>query len=215
MAGLLSLLLLYRLYLDYRPELDLLLHFNHKNEQLLVAKIRSHGWQDLCLLFLLSTLATAVPGMSNGIFCVLNGILYGPWLGCAVNWLADICGQVALLHLLRLITKRQQQRNYHLFQKLTAATGNSYFSLSLAYAIPIIPSVTAAYASLHLLPDGKHRLLPIIGGTLPASFLYAFGGDALLQLNWKRLLIFALCIIILIGLDLLMGYWKHQHLKDA
>jgi uncharacterized membrane protein YdjX (TVP38/TMEM64 family) len=214
---LISLLLLYRLYLDYYPELNLLLHFNHKNEQLLLAKIRNHGWRDLLMLFLVSMLATAIPGMSNSIFCVLNGLLYGPWLGFVINWLAAVSGQLLLLRLLNLVTRRQQTQKSKVFQRLTdsAAASNPYFSLTLAYAIPVIPSVTAAYASIKLLPAWKKRVLPIVCGTLPASFLYAFGGDALLHLDWKRLLIVIICIAILIGLDLLLMWGKRKHASRA
>jgi uncharacterized membrane protein YdjX (TVP38/TMEM64 family) len=75
--------------------------------------------------------------------------------------------------------------------------------------------VTAAYASINLLPAWKKRVLPIVCGTLPASFLYAFGGDALLHLDWKRLLIVIICIAILIGLDLLLMWGKRKHASRA
>jgi uncharacterized membrane protein YdjX (TVP38/TMEM64 family) len=157
-------------------------------------------------------LATAIPGLSNSIFCVLNGLLYGPWLGFGVNWLAAVCGQFLLLRLLNVLTHRQATQKSDLFKKLTdaASASSPYFSLTLAYAIPIIPSVTAAYASINLLPSWQQRMLPIICGTLPASFLYAFGGDALLHLDWKRLLIFAVCICLLIGLDLILIITKRK-----
>lgn len=195
----------------------MLLHFNHKNEQLLLAKIRNHGWRDLIMLFLVSMLATAIPGLSNSIFCVLNGLLYGPWLGFGINWLAAVSGQLLLLRLLKLVTRRQRAQKSRVFKRLTDSAANSdpYFSLILAYAIPIIPSVTAAYASINLLPTWKKRTLPIICGTLPASFLYAFGGDALLHLDWKRLLIVIICIVVLIGLDLLLIWGRHKHASRA
>ncbi|MCI1290085.1 MAG: hypothetical protein LKG31_00600 [Lactobacillus sp.] len=75
--------------------------------------------------------------------------------------------------------------------------------------------MTAAYASINLLPAWKKRVLPIVCGTLPASFLYAFGGDALLHLDWKRLLIVIICIAILIGLDLLLMWGKRKHASRA
>lgn len=52
LGGLLGLLLLYKLYLNYRPEIELLLHFDHHNEQVLVNMVRSHGIEDLAFSLL-------------------------------------------------------------------------------------------------------------------------------------------------------------------
>ena len=56
LGGILGLLLLYKLYLNYRPELNLLLHFDHHNEEVLVNMVRSHGIEDLAFLFLLNAI---------------------------------------------------------------------------------------------------------------------------------------------------------------
>lgn len=85
LGGILGLLLLYKLYLSYLPELKLLVHFDHHNEELLIKMVRSHGIEDLAFLFILIAICVAIPGLSNGIFCVLNGILYGPAFGFIVN----------------------------------------------------------------------------------------------------------------------------------
>lgn len=159
------------------------------------------------MLFLLSTLATAIPGLSNGVFCVLNGLLYGPWLGSLINWLADSCGQVILLVGVKFLL-RNRKRGSKLFKKLTNSGANPYFNLFLGYMIPIIPSVTVAFANLQLLPTFKKRLIPIFTGVLPAAFLYAFGGDALLHLDWHRLVVFAGCFLVLLLLDLLFTRTK-------
>ena len=100
LGGILGLLLLYKLYLNYRPELNLLLHFDHHNEEVLVNMVRSHGIEDLAFLFLLNAICVAIPGLSNGIFCVLNGILCGPAWGFIVNWISDILGQIILMETL-------------------------------------------------------------------------------------------------------------------
>ena len=34
--------------------------------------VRSHGIEDLAFLFLLNAICVAIPGLSNGIFCVLK-----------------------------------------------------------------------------------------------------------------------------------------------
>ena len=119
LGGILGLLLLYKLYLSYLPELKLLVHFDHHNEELLIKMVRSHGIEDLAFLFILNAICVAIPGLSNGIFCVLNGILYGPAFGFIVNCISDILGQIILMQLLHKLYEIKHMSNSKIYKLLT------------------------------------------------------------------------------------------------
>lgn len=147
LGGILGLLLLYKLYLNYRPELNLLLHFDHHNEEVLVNMVRSHGIEDLAFLFLLNAICVAIPGLSNGIFCVLNGILYGPAWGFIVNWISDILGQIILMELLQKLYDMKKMSNSKVYKLLTGLK-SPMLGLIIGYMIPFIPSATVSYVNI-------------------------------------------------------------------
>lgn len=197
----LGLLVLYHLYLSYLPEIKLLLHFDQHNEEVLVKMVRSHGLDDLIFLFVLNTLAVAIPGLSNGIFSVLNGILYGPALGFVINWISSIAGQILLLFLLQKLYNPKKFQKSKLYQFLI---GQSFpqISLSVGYMVPFIPSATVAYANALINSKFDKRIIPISIGTIPMAYIYAYGGDSILHLDSQRIIktVIAFVIIALIAM---------------
>lgn len=200
----LGLLVLYHLYLSYLPELKLLIHFNSHNEALLIKMVRSHGWEDLIFLFILNAICVAIPGLSNGIFCVLNGILYGPAAGFIVNWISDILGQFILLSLLQRLYNPKKFEHSKI-SKIMMNQNYPQCGLTIAYMIPFIPSATIAYANALINTDLKKRLVPISLGSIPMAYLYAYGGDSILHLDEQRIIktIIGFIILALIALAIL------------
>ena len=199
----LGLLVLYHLYLSYQPEINLLIHFNTKNEQLLIKLVRSHGSEDLFFLFTLIVVCVAIPGLSNGIFSVLNGVLYGPKIGFIINWISDILGQIILLYLLQKLYNPEKLKKSKIYDLLQS---QSYPQLTLiiGYVIPFIPSATVAYVNALINKTKKKRLIPILIGTAPFAFLYAYGGDSILHLNKNRLITTVIGIAVIIVLAVLI-----------
>lgn len=208
---LLGLLVLYHLYLSFLPEIKLLLHFDHHNEQLLVRIVHSHGIEDLAFLFILNVICVAIPGLSNGIFCVLNGILYGPALGFVVNWIGDIVGQITLLMCLQKLYSPKNLQHSKIYKLLTSQSFPQA-GLTIAYMIPFIPSATVAYANALINKSRQQRIIPIVTGTIPFAFLYAYGGDSILHLDGKRLLT-TIIIIVIIALFALLFLFIMRTLK--
>ncbi|MGQ5709318.1 TVP38/TMEM64 family protein [Lactobacillus sp. PSON] len=213
----LGLLVLYKLYLNYLPELKLLLHFNHHNEELLIKMVRSHGIEDVVFLFILNVICVAIPGLSNGIFCVLNGVLYGPEGGFAINWVGDILGQIILMLLLQKLYNPDKFKHSKVYKIITKSNFKQIV-LTIGYMIPFIPSATVAYANLLINKKTKKRIIPIAIGTIPFAYLYAYGGDSILRLNGSRLLkaIIAIVIIIIVaGIIVLVTLKLKKHTKNA
>lgn len=213
----LGLLVLYKLYLSYQPELKLLLHFDPHNEKLLIKMVRSHGIEDVAFLFILNVVCVAVPGLSNGIFCVLNGVLYGPGGGFIINWLGDVIGQIILMKLLQKLYNPDKFTHSKIY-KLLSSQSYKQASLTVAYMIPFIPSATVAYANLLINKNIKKRIIPIAIGSIPFAYLYAFGGDSILRLNGPRLIkaVIAIVVILLIaGIFLLATRKIKKHVKNG
>lgn len=207
LGGILGLLLLYKLYLNYRPELNLLLHFDHHNEGVLVNMVRSHGIEDLAFLFLLNAICVAIPGLSNGIFCVLNGILYGPAWGFIVNWISDILGQIILMELLQKLYDMKKMSNSKVYKLLTGLK-SPMLGLIIGYMIPFIPSATVSYVNIMINKEQrKKQLIPIIIGVIPFAYLYAYGGDSILHLDGPRLIkvVISFVVIALIAVAILLS----------
>lgn len=215
LGGILGILVLYKLYLSYLPEIQLLLNFNSKNEALLIKMVRSHGIEDLCFLFILNVICVAVPGLSNGIFCVLNGILYGPATGFIVNWISDVLGQVTLLYLLQKLYSPEKLKKSKIY-KLLRSQSYPQLALTIAYVIPFIPSATVSYVNVLLNKTKKSRIIPIAIGTIPFAYLYAYGGDSILHLDAKRLIttiIFIVAIALIAVLILFITKKIRDHQK--
>lgn len=213
----LGLLLLYKLYLSYQPELKLILHFNSHNEQLLIKMVRSHGIEDAAFLFILNVVCVAIPGLSNAIFCVINGVLYGPGGGFIINWLGDVIGQIILMKTLQKLYNPDKFTHSKIYNLLTTL-GYRQAGLTVAYMIPFIPSATVAYANLLINKSIKKRIIPIAIGSIPFAYLYAYGGDSILRLNGQRLIkaVIAVVVILLIaGTFLLVAKKIKKHVKKG
>ncbi|TSO25996.1 VTT domain-containing protein [Lactobacillus sp. LL6] len=213
----LGLLVLYKLYLSYLPELKLLIHFNNHNEELLIKMVRSHGIEDVAFLFILNVVCVAIPGLSNGIFCVLNGILYGPEAGFAINWVGDILGQIILMLLLQKLYNPDKFKHSKIYKIITTSDFKQVV-LTIGYMIPFIPSATVAYANLLINKNNKKRILPIAIGTIPFAYLYAYGGDSILRLNGSRLIkavIAIVAIIVIAGIIVLITRKIKKHTKNV
>lgn len=182
-----GLLVLYKLYLNYLPEIRLLIHFDHHNERLLLRMVRKHGTQDLVFLFLLNIICVAIPFLSNGIFCVLNGALFGPEIGMAVNWVSDVLGQILVMTLLTKIYNPKKLQHSKIYNLLM---GQDYpqAGLTVGYSLPFIPSATVSYANLLINKRKKKRLIPVAIGSIPLAYLYAYGGDSILHLDKDKLI---------------------------
>lgn len=218
LVGILGLLLLYKLYLSYLPELRLLTHFDHHNEELLVKMVRSHGIEDLAFLFILNAACVAIPGLSNGIFCVLNGILYGPAIGFIVNWISDILGQVLLMECLRKLYDIKNMSNSRIYKLLTSQK-YPMIALTIGYLIPFIPSATVSYVNVMINKGNrKKQSIPIVVGVAPMAYLYAYGGDSILHLDSSRIIksviIFVVLALIAAAILFIMKSLK-KHTKKA
>ncbi|QNQ81319.1 TVP38/TMEM64 family protein [Lactobacillus sp. PV034] len=206
--------LLYFLYQDYRPEIQILLHPERGNikEKLLVL-LRQHETGDILFLMCLIMIFNAIPGLSNSIFCILAGLCYGPWLGLLINWCGNILGNSIVC---ALINKMHFSHSFKKNRVLTYLMHRKHpiIGMTIGLMIPVIPSVLVDYTAVRLKTPVKNIIAMIVVGMLPTSFIYAFGGDALFSGDIKRIASALAALVILIGLALVIFQLASHHDKE-
>lgn len=202
-GGVLAILGLAMLVWDFRHELMLVLDPTTAHRHQLMRLIRSHGAADIVLLTIVIGLLNAIPGMSNSLLCILAGLCYGPLTGFLVNWAGNVLGSCLVVWLIKHVDVSKRIKTSRL---LTALTDQRHplIGLTIGYMIPVIPSVLVDYAGVRMKIDRWHFLLMIAGGMLPTSFLYAFGGDALFNADFKRCSGVVVALLILIAMYFLV-----------
>lgn len=184
------------IYHDFKPELNLVLHYNHANQTKLLHLIRAHSYRDMGMLVIIIAMMNAIPGLSNSVICIFAGICYGPIVGLMINWFGNITGNCLVAGLISHIHLTDKFKNSKSLKHLTNAK-HPLIALTLGYMIPIIPSALVNYAVVQLGVTRKRFLAMVALGMLPTSFPYAFGGDAIIKGDLKRITI-ALVIILAI-----------------
>lgn len=163
---------------DFWPELQLLLHPSPAHQYDLRHLIAEHKWRDMLFLYVIISLMSAIPGLSNSVICIFVGLCYGPVLGILINWFGNMTGNwlvAALINQIQLPTKWQ---NSPRLNKLKTAQ-HPELALTLGFIIPIIPSMMVNAACVEQQIPRPTYLLMVAVGVLPASILYAVGGHAL------------------------------------
>lgn len=199
---LVAVILLYLLYRDYRPEIDVLMHPNSHTKTKLLYLIRQHEVRDSLFLLGLIAVLNAIPGMSNSVFCILAGLCYGPWIGLAINWAGNILGNCIVESLIKRVDfshrfKKNKFLNWLMNQK------HPSLGMTLGFMVPVIPSVLVDYTAARLGTPANKFLSMVIVGMFPTSFIYAFGGDAIFNGDFKKLAGALIGIAILF----IMAWW--------
>lgn len=205
--------LLLMLIHDYYPQIKQL--FDPKVDRMYLKQaFRHHGLKDACLLIILTSILTAIPGAPVAVICIFNGVLYGPWAGILMNLCGNVLGNSLVVYLLthfNFIKKskkfKKQMSSFKRFKKPAVA-------IILGYAIPFIPSSFTSYMAVKLKMKWNKLIACMAIGTLPTSLLYAFGGNAVFKGNTLRAII-ALVLIILIVMALVKIYHKLEVKKHA
>lgn len=211
----LAVLLIYLLYRDYRPEINLLMHPTHDTQEKLLILIRQHEMRDSLFLLALIAILNAIPGLSNSVVCILAGLCYGPWVGLFINWIGNILGNSVIMLLVKKIDfshhfKQNKILNFLMHQD------HPLVGLTIGFMIPFIPSILVNYACGSLKVTWKRYLPMVIIGMLPTSYLYAFGGDAIFHGDAKKIIgvVIGIAILLVMALFVVKLAAKSRH-KEA
>ena len=161
---------------------------------------RTRSFLNFVVLTFLTSLATAIPFLSNSILGFFNGLVFGSWLGFLMNLLGAVFGNVLLSQLLAHVHLHEKDHKTNQRMAKLSQLNNPYVGLTLAYMIPFIPAFLANYSALEMKIPWSKWLICVILGVLPSSFVYAFGGDAIFKGNWHHFLILIFLLLVLVGL---------------
>ncbi|MBC1435047.1 TVP38/TMEM64 family protein [Listeria rocourtiae] len=196
--GLIAIIILgYIIYKDYSADFKLFLDPVADRTQLMES-IRRHKLKDALLLVALTAIMCAIPGVPNSVIGILIGVSFGPWLGVFMNATGNILGNFIVIIMLRKFGISKKANRSNQFIANISRMKKPFFGITAGYMIPILPSVIVNYTAVKLKIPLKSLLLAITLGVLPTSFLYAFGGDALLKGNTKIAILSIVCITLLV-----------------
>lgn len=198
------------IYHDFRPELNLILHYNHANQTKLLHLIRAHSYRDMGMLVIIIAMMNAIPGLSNSVICIFAGVCYGPVVGLCINWLGNIVGNCLVAGLITHIHFSDKFKHNKSLQRLTDAK-HPLIALTMGYMIPIIPSALVNYAVVQMHTSRKRFLTMVAIGMFPTSYLYAFGGDAIIKGDLKRIIGALIIIIALIVIYKIVDKLRERH----
>lgn len=196
----------------YQPDLHALFDPKVSKAELLNL-VRSHGIDAAVVLVSLTIICCMVPGVPTSMLGILIGLCYGPFFGGVLNIVGNTSGNflaITLLNKVPLIHKNQTQNHWikHLSSLKHPKTG-----LTISYMIPFIPSILVSYTIQQLRMTKKEQGSIVLFGALPASILYACGGDALFKGNIKLGIIFSVIVILFSGLILFLKKDQKKRVK--
>ncbi|MFW7433129.1 TVP38/TMEM64 family protein [Vagococcus carniphilus] len=199
MAALILLVMGLLLIIVLHFSVDIKLFFNpNTSTELLKNQVRSHGFLTACLLFVLTVVLCAIPGLPTSIIGVLTGVVFGPLVGAILNITANVLGNMLSISFLKRFSFKKGQELSEKLKKQILKQKHPDVMLSFCYMIPVIPSFVINYV-IGVLKFNRVKQIQIISlGIIPTSILYAFGGNSLFKGDMKT-------IIILVSLIFVVG----------
>ncbi|MBU3851291.1 MAG: VTT domain-containing protein [Candidatus Paralactobacillus gallistercoris] len=210
----LIILLLIGLGCDYRHRLHIIFIQPHFNRQVLITTLRQYGSLDIFLLLALMILMDAVPGCPSSVIGIVSGICLGRRLGCLVNLVGMIGGNMLSMLVIRHFGIAKSSSKHSRIIKAIMHMQHPLVGLVIGYAVPMIPTVFTNYAAtkLHL---KWHQLLSCMAlGALPSAWLYACGGDAFLRGNNVIGTIALIAVVLLIFLVIIIHRDRKKHAQQ-
>ena len=178
----------------------------------IMSQLRSKTVLNFIILILLTAATAAIPFMSNAIFAVFNGVVYGPGIGFLMNVVSNVFGNFVFIKILEMIditdSKKKLQSRFGSIDLLEKTD----FGIILGYMIPIMPTILVNYYVTETKLPWRKWLLYVTIGVAPSSLVYALGGDAVVAGNFKRI---AVLLVIIILVYLIVTYVKRKTKKQA
>ncbi|MFC3932814.1 VTT domain-containing protein [Streptococcus dentapri] len=159
-------------------------------------QLSSANLVNFCVLIILTALGSAVPFLSNAVLAVFNGVVFGPGLALLMNLTANTLGNFLVLKILKLINITEREKSFSDKLDILKKMDNPYLAIILGYMLPIFPTLLVNYLITEWQLPLKKWLPCVLVGVFPTSCLYAFGGDAIINGNIKRILILIVLAVL-------------------
>lgn len=158
------------------------------NRKAFIDQFRGHGATTIAPFIALLTVVTMIPGAPNSVFAILSGVCFGGPVGFLINVAGLTIGNnAAALLTSRLEDLNKSHRESRFLQDLLE-TQHPRVGLAIGYSVPFVPNVLVNIAAAKLKVDRRKLAGIIFLASFPSALFYAFGGDAILNANLRRLL---------------------------
>ena len=178
-------------------------------------QLRTKNLMNITILLFLTALTAAIPFMSNAIFAIFNGLIYGPAIGFLMNLSANILGNFIFVRILKMIDLKDNDiklKNICRIQNVIDAVENQELGIMLGYMIPVIPTLLINYHVAKIKLPWRRWFLYVTIGVAPSSLLYALGGDAVVAGNLRLIIVL---LVIFIAISLIGTYFKRKKNKSS
>jgi len=166
----------------------------------LINLLRHQGKHNAVLFMAVIAIGSAIPGMPIAAVAVLSGVCFGRWTGFGINVVGTVLGNLFAIYILGRFPHKIRPSRFRPLAVRLKNMQHPRIGLSIGYAVPMLPTLLVNYAALELHMSLRNKASCIFLGSLPVSFLYAFGGDELLFGNTKAVLTTITLILLLFGL---------------
>ncbi len=154
------------------------------------------------ILVLLTSVTAAIPFLSNAIFQLFNGIIYGPFIGFLMNLCGNILGNFLFIKLLNRIDITDRDLIFKDHLHILKDSKNKNIAFILGYMIPIMPTILVNYGIVDMKVPWRKWLVYVSIGVMPTSLIYALGGGAIMDGNFKlTILLLVLIILVYLGVS--------------
>lgn len=180
---------------------ELLARFWESNSQAeinrVISQLRHKTILNFVVLVILTAVTAAIPFMSNAVFAIFNGVVYGPYIGFGMNLLGNVLGNFIFIKLLNVVDITDSENKLKKRFSGIQALENKNYGIILGYMIPVVPTILINYHVAEEKLPWRKWLPYVTIGVAPSSLIYALGGDAVIAGNVRRLIV--LGVIIALG----------------
>lgn len=191
--------LIFSIWINYRDVVETFFAYAF-DRQTLINLLRHQGKHNAVLFMAVIAIGSAIPGMPIAAVAVLSGVCFGSWLGFAINIVGIVLGNLLAVYILGEFPHVARPSRFRPLADRLKNMNHPRLGLSIGYAVPMLPTLLVNYAAIEMKMSFRNKILCIFIGSLPVSFLYAFGGDALLLGNTKAVIIVVVLVLLLFGL---------------
>ncbi|CAJ2236224.1 TVP38/TMEM64 family protein [Companilactobacillus paralimentarius] len=175
--------------------------FNYTfDRETLIDLLRHQGRHNAILFIAIIAIGSAIPGVPIAAVAILSGVCFGRWLGFGVNVIGAVIGNMLAINILGSFPHKVRPSRFRPLADKLKNMHHPRLGLSIGYAVPMLPTLLVNYAAIEMKLSWRNKLICIFLGSLPVSFLYAFGGDELIFGNIKVTIIAILIVVLMIAL---------------
>lgn len=217
LAASLILLLVYGLYQHFENEIQVFMHSSketqRENGQRLLQSIRQHQHDPVVLTLIIALIAvmTAIPFMPISVVCIAIGAGYGGLIGGLIDAVGISLGNLAVIGVFQLtgLSHKIAARDSRIIDDI-AKMHHPLLGLTIGYSVPFISTLFVDVTALHLKYTLRQLWLPVIIGSLPVAFIYAYGGNLFNSGDLRVGIVILVAMLLLASLTVLIKKDKKQ-----